>query len=52
MIFFGTLMMAGLVALGEPGAHVVRAEAAGVQVTNLLAESARPWVELTSAQRR
>jgi hypothetical protein len=51
MIFFGTLMMAGLVALGEPDARAMRAQSAGVQAVDVLANSARPWVELTSAQR-
>lgn len=51
MIFFGTLIMAGLVALGEPGARGLRAESAGVQAVDVLADSARPWVELTSSPR-
>ena len=46
MIFFGTLMAAALVALGEPSRGAQRpfgSEAAVVQ--NQLLQSARPWME-------
>ena len=46
MIFFGTLMAAALVALGEPSAVPERhlgSEAAGIQ--NQLLQTARLWME-------
>ena len=46
MIFFGTLMAAGLFALGEPVRGLERSlgsEAAGVQ--DQLLQWARPWME-------
>ena len=46
MIFFGTLMAAALVALGEPGRGLERhlgSETAGVQ--NQLLRTARLWIE-------
>jgi hypothetical protein len=46
MIFFGTLMAAALVALGEPtraGERPLRSDAGAVQ--NQLPQSARPWME-------
>jgi hypothetical protein len=51
MIFFGTLMAAGLVALGEParGEHSAAPGARPASSLNHLVEAARPWVELTSA---
>jgi hypothetical protein len=52
MIFFGTLMAAGLVALGEPARaneSQSAAQGASIQALNHLVESARPWVELTTA---
>jgi hypothetical protein len=47
MIFFGTLMAAALVALGEPARErPLGSEAAGVQaMINQLLQSARPWME-------
>ena len=54
MIFFGTLMAAGLVALGEPGGARVEPgalERPRLQAMNRLIESAQPWVELTPAHR-
>ena len=49
MIFFGTLMAAALVALGEPARGADRplgSEAAGVQaMMNQLVQWARPWME-------
>ena len=55
MIFFGTLMAAGVVALGEPDAS--RVEASGLHQTSTVhaltraVEFVRPWVEIASAQR-
>jgi len=52
IIFFGTLMAAGLVALGEPAGAAPGAaaqEAASMQAANQLMESTRPWVELAPA---
>jgi hypothetical protein len=52
MIFFGTLMAAGVVALGEPagsgGEPSSMHDPSATQAFNQLVESARPWVELTS----
>lgn len=48
MIFFGTLMAAGLVALGEPArsGQASWSDTARLQAAHQLMESARPWVEL------
>jgi len=55
MIFFGTLMAAGLVALGEPrDAPVQRSashEQATLQALNRVVDSARLWVDGDSAGR-
>jgi len=48
MIFFGTLMAAALVALGEPARGADQSpgnESATVQAVNQLLQTARPWVE-------
>lgn len=47
IIFFGTLMAAGLLALGEPARsdHAAAKEAAVTQLVYQLLESARPLVE-------
>lgn len=47
IIFFGTLMAAGLLALGEPAAsdHAAERDAAVMQAVNQLLESARPMVK-------
>lgn len=47
IIFFGTLLAAGLLALGEPArsGHAVSNEAAVMRAVNQLLESARPLVE-------
>jgi len=55
MIFFGTLMAAGLVALGEPAAargqdHAAQAPPS-FHALNRIADFARPWVDRASAQR-
>jgi hypothetical protein len=56
MIFFGTLMAAGLVALGEPAASRMQASALHqtprLQALNQVAELARPWVDPAFAPRR
>ncbi len=51
IIFFGTLMAAGLVALGEPARsdHAAAKEAAVMQAVHQLLESARPLVEQASS---
>ncbi|MDB5881915.1 MAG: hypothetical protein JWP43_1793 [Ramlibacter sp.] len=55
MIFFGTLMAAGLVALGEPGASRVQASASPQPATrhalNRVVDFARPWVDIAYGQR-
>jgi hypothetical protein len=48
MIFFGTLMAAAVVALGEPTRNAdpsPRNESAVVQAVNQLVQMARPWVD-------
>ena len=47
IIFFGTLLAAGLLALGEPArsGHAAGNEAAVMRAVNQLLESARPLVE-------
>jgi hypothetical protein len=46
MIFFGTLMAAALVALGEPGRGTERPLGSEVAVVqNQLLQWARPWME-------
>jgi hypothetical protein len=54
MIFFGTLMAAGLVALGEPPAPRVERSAshdsATLHALNRVVDFARPWVDIRSAQ--
>jgi hypothetical protein len=54
MIFFGTLMAAGLVALGEPGAARVEVaalhETATLHALNRVVDFARPWVDMAPAQ--
>jgi hypothetical protein len=47
IIFFGTLLAAGLLALGEPArtGHGAAKEAAVMQAVNQLLESSRPLVE-------
>jgi hypothetical protein len=54
MIFFGTLMAAGLVALGEPGASHVQASTPQQPSTrhalNRVVDFARPWVYIASGQ--
>jgi hypothetical protein len=55
MIFFGTLMAAGLVALGEPARPnegQSAAQGVSIQALNNLLASARPWVERTTAGQR
>lgn len=55
MIFFGTLMAAGLVALGEPSASRIERSASHdrptLQALNRVVDFARPWVDMGSAQR-
>jgi hypothetical protein len=55
MIFFGTLMAAGLVALGEPPDAPVQRAAAHQQPTlhalNRVVDSARLWVDGASTRR-
>jgi hypothetical protein len=55
MIFFGTLMAAGLVALGEPPDAPVQRSASREQPTlhalNRVVDSARLWVDGASARR-
>jgi hypothetical protein len=55
MIFFGTLMAAGVVALGEPPAARGQGNAlhrtSTFHALNRVADFARPWVDRTSAQR-
>ena len=46
MIFFGTLMAAGLVALGEPGEAGESHAGGTVQALDQWLETARPWVAL------
>ena len=49
MIFFGTLMAAGLVALGEPGGQAAHSEHSlvqqlpGLHAFNHWVEAGRPW---------
>ena len=57
MIFFGTLMAAGLVALGEPTAlHGERSalhrthETSTQHALNQVVEFARPWIDTVSTQ--
>ena len=48
MIFFGTLMAAAVVALGEPARNADQSpgnESAAVQAVKQLLQTARPWVE-------
>jgi hypothetical protein len=55
MIFFGTLMTAGVVALGEPGASRAQASAwhqtSTAHAVNRVVDFARPWVDIASGQR-
>lgn len=53
MIFFGTLMAAGLVALGEPApsGDSVTSDVTTVQLLTHLLETARPWVQQEPAGR-
>jgi hypothetical protein len=55
MIFFGTLMTAGLVALGEPPSPRVEHSASHEQwrlhALNRVVDFAQPWVDLGSGQR-
>jgi hypothetical protein len=54
MIFFGTLMAAGLVALGEPPAPRAERNASHEQwrlhALNRVVDFAQPWVNMGSAQ--
>jgi hypothetical protein len=54
MIFFGTLMAAGLVALGEPSAPRAMRSASHEQwrlhALNRVVDFAQPWVNMGSAQ--
>jgi hypothetical protein len=48
MIFFGTLMAAAVVALGEPARNAGQSpgnESAAIQAVKQLLQTARPWVE-------
>jgi len=54
MIFFGTLMAAGVVALGEPASHGhghAMQHATAFQALDRVAQFARPGVDTVSAQR-
>jgi hypothetical protein len=54
MIFFGTLMAAGLVALGEPAPPIVDGNAwqqtPTLHALDRLVEFARPWINTAFAQ--
>jgi hypothetical protein len=55
MIFFGTLMAAGVVALGEPADASIDGSAWGQTPTlhalNQVVDLARPWIDTAFAQR-